>query len=107
MIKDINTEPNIHDPNFHCKSCKVKYAGRNEYRGHLRIVHFMILKTIPKHKIPQKPILPDPDNPSLYCRSCDHTYASKGHYKLHCQYTHDSVNAFATKVAYFNVLQIV
>ncbi|KAL7313770.1 hypothetical protein PS15m_012357 [Mucor circinelloides] len=88
MVKDINTEPNIHDSNFHCKPCKVKYTDRIKYRCHLRAVHFMVLKAIAKHKIPQNDIVPDPDNPSLYCRSCDHTYASKNLYKQHCRYAH-------------------
>lgn len=29
----------------------VSYTGRNEYRYHLRTVHFMALKTVPRRKI--------------------------------------------------------
>ncbi|EPB87198.1 hypothetical protein HMPREF1544_06023 [Mucor circinelloides 1006PhL] len=87
-IKDINSEPDIHDPNFYCKSCKVSYSNRNTYRNHLRAAHYMILKTIPSRRVPESTILPDPDDPNLYCRACDHTYASKKSYKHHCQFGH-------------------
>ncbi|EPB91874.1 hypothetical protein HMPREF1544_01167 [Mucor circinelloides 1006PhL] len=88
MVKDINTEPNIHDPNFHCKPCKVKYTSGIKYRQHLRATHFMVLKTIHLVKKLQNNIVPDPDIPSLYCRSCDHTYSNKSSYKQHCRYAH-------------------
>ncbi|EPB85310.1 hypothetical protein HMPREF1544_07924 [Mucor circinelloides 1006PhL] len=87
-IKDVNTEPNIHDPNFYCKSCKVDYNGRSQYRQHLKAAHYMVLKPIPKHIILQSTIVPDPDDPNLYCRACNYTYASKATYKRHCRYTH-------------------
>ncbi|KAL9554231.1 hypothetical protein PS6_003519 [Mucor atramentarius] len=88
MVKDINTEPNIHDPNFHCKPCKVRYTDRIKYRHHLRATHFMVLKTMYLNKKVQHNIVPDPDDPSLYCRSCDHTYSNKNEYKRHCRYAH-------------------
>ncbi|KAL9537719.1 hypothetical protein PS6_011700 [Mucor atramentarius] len=87
-IKDIDTEPDMHDPNFYCRSCKVIYKDRNKYRYHLRNVHFMILKTIPTRKLSQSTILPDPDDPNLYCKVCDSTYAHKPSYKQHCRYKH-------------------
>ncbi|KAL9555006.1 hypothetical protein PS6_003094 [Mucor atramentarius] len=87
-IKDINTEPDIHDPNFYCKSCKVDYNDRKGYRQHLKSAHYMVLKPIPSHQIPQSSIVPDPDDPNLYCRACDHTYSSKTIYKQHCRCTH-------------------
>lgn len=46
MIKDINTKPDIHDLNFHCESCNVDYNSKDDYRQHLRAVHFMALKRI-------------------------------------------------------------
>lgn len=87
-MKDINIEPNIHDHNFHCKSCKVDYSGRDAYKRHLRFVHFMVLKTTRSLKIMSTTTLPDPDNPNLYCRVCGHTYAAKWSYHSHCQYVH-------------------
>ncbi|KAL7329107.1 hypothetical protein PS15p_212306 [Mucor circinelloides] len=87
-IKDIDTEPDVHDPNFYCRSCEANYKGRNKYRNHLRNVHYMVLKTIPKRTIPQNIILPDPDDPNQYCRACDYTYAQKSSYKQHCRYMH-------------------
>ncbi|EPB91973.1 hypothetical protein HMPREF1544_01267 [Mucor circinelloides 1006PhL] len=88
IIKDVNTEPDMHDPNFYCRSCKVIYKDRDKYRYHLRHVHFMVLKTILKSKSPRSTIVPDPNDPSLHCRACDHTYAQKSSYKKHCQYKH-------------------
>ncbi|KAL9555018.1 hypothetical protein PS6_003106 [Mucor atramentarius] len=87
-IKDIDTEPDIHDPNFHCKSCNIDYKSRRKYRHHLKYVHFMALKTIPSHQIPQSSIVPDPDDPNLYCRACDSKYSCKSNYKQHCRYAH-------------------
>ncbi|EPB91956.1 hypothetical protein HMPREF1544_01250 [Mucor circinelloides 1006PhL] len=93
IIKDVNTEPDIHSPNFYCRSCKVIYKDRIKYRDHLRHVHFMVLKTILKSKSPRSTIVPDPDDPSLHCRACDHTYAQKSSYKKHCQYKHGITSA--------------
>ncbi|EPB83608.1 hypothetical protein HMPREF1544_09651 [Mucor circinelloides 1006PhL] len=87
-IKDIDTEPDIHDPNFHCKSCNINYNSRRKYRHHLKYVHFMALKTILPHQIPQSSIVPDPDDPNLYCRACDSKYSCKSNYKQHCRYAH-------------------
>ncbi|EPB83596.1 hypothetical protein HMPREF1544_09639 [Mucor circinelloides 1006PhL] len=87
-IKDIDTEPDIHDPNFHCKSCNIDYNSRRKYRHHLKYVHFMALKTISPHQIPQSSIVPDPDDPNLYCRACDSKYSCKSNYKQHCRYAH-------------------
>ncbi|KAL7329108.1 hypothetical protein PS15p_212307 [Mucor circinelloides] len=87
-IKDINTEPDVHDPNFYCRSCKVIYKDRNKYRYHLRNLHFMVLKMISKYKKTQNTILPDPDDPNLYCKVCDYTYCHKLSYRNHCRYMH-------------------
>ncbi|KAG1112389.1 hypothetical protein G6F42_014758 [Rhizopus arrhizus] len=87
-IKDINIEPDIHDPNFYCKSCEVRYSSRNSYRDHLRIAHYMVLLAMPKRKVLQNTIVPDPDDPNQYCRACDYVYSSKLNYKYHCRYVH-------------------
>ncbi|EPB83831.1 hypothetical protein HMPREF1544_09405 [Mucor circinelloides 1006PhL] len=87
-VKDINTEPDIHDPNFYCKSCKVNYNDRKGYRKHLKAAHYMVLKPIYSRKIWQNTIVPDLDDPNLYCRACNHTYSDKATYKRHCRYTH-------------------
>ncbi|EPB83839.1 hypothetical protein HMPREF1544_09413 [Mucor circinelloides 1006PhL] len=88
MIKDINTGPDVHDPNFHCKPCKVDYNDRRGYRQHLKYTHYMVLKPMPKYRSLQSTIAPDPDDPNLYCRACDYTYASKKIYSEHCRCTH-------------------
>ncbi|EPB82208.1 hypothetical protein HMPREF1544_11052 [Mucor circinelloides 1006PhL] len=88
MVKNINTEPDIHDPNFYCKPCKVDYKSRNDYRSHLKRTHCMTLKVIPSRKKPQNTITPDPDDPNRHCRACDRTFANKSTYKQHCRYTH-------------------
>ncbi|KAF1805502.1 hypothetical protein V8B55DRAFT_1380612 [Mucor lusitanicus] len=87
-IKDINVEPDIHDPNFYCKSCQQGYTNRSRFRHHLRRTHFLALKKLPSCKVPLKGIFPDPDDPKLYCKACNHTYASKINYKRHCRYIH-------------------
>ncbi|KAL9547773.1 hypothetical protein PS6_006961 [Mucor atramentarius] len=88
IIKDVSTEPDIHDPNYYCKSCEKRYDCKKVYRNHLRAAHFMVLKTLLKRAIPQTIIVPDPDDPNLYCRTCDYTYARKASYKEHCRYRH-------------------
>ncbi|KAL9536615.1 hypothetical protein MBANPS3_012513 [Mucor bainieri] len=87
-IKHMNTEPDIHDANFYCKSCERSYKNRDKYRHHLRHVHYMILKPIPYWKAPRNDMVPDPDDPNSYCRACDHTYRRKSYYKQHCRYVH-------------------
>ncbi|KAL9556245.1 hypothetical protein MBANPS3_001970 [Mucor bainieri] len=87
-IKNMETEPDIHDHNFYCKSCERSYKDRNKYRSHLRAVHYMILKSPPNLKAPDNDVFPDPDDPSLHCRACDHTYTRKDTYKQHCRYSH-------------------
>ncbi|EPB91943.1 hypothetical protein HMPREF1544_01237 [Mucor circinelloides 1006PhL] len=57
-IKDIDTEPDVRDPNFYCSESS------------------------------RSTIVPDPDDPSLHCRACDSTYAHRPSYKRHCRYIH-------------------
>ncbi|KAL9538932.1 hypothetical protein MBANPS3_010570, partial [Mucor bainieri] len=71
----MDEEPDIHNPNFYCKSCESRYKDMYAYRQHLRFVHYMVLKRIPRWKAPRNDIVPDPNDPNLYCRACDHTYA--------------------------------
>ncbi|KAL9542582.1 hypothetical protein MBANPS3_008547 [Mucor bainieri] len=87
-IKHMETEPDIHDPNFYCKSCERKCRDAKAYRQHLRNVHYMVLKPIPTRKVPHSDVVPDPDDPDLYCRACDHTYKRKQKYRKHCQFAH-------------------
>ncbi|KAK4518721.1 ethionine resistance protein [Mucor velutinosus] len=88
MIRNIDTEPDVNDPNFHCKSCEADYGGEKPYRQHLRNVHHMVLKSKFARCAPQNGIVPDPDDPNLYCRACDYTYKQKYGYKAHCRYAH-------------------
>ncbi|KAL7313230.1 hypothetical protein PS15m_012342 [Mucor circinelloides] len=88
MVKNVNTEPDIHDPNFYCKPCKVDYKSKKDYRHHLKHTHCMALKVIPSRKKPLNSITPDPDDPNRHCRACDRTFANKTNYKQHCRYTH-------------------
>ncbi|EPB86129.1 hypothetical protein HMPREF1544_07117 [Mucor circinelloides 1006PhL] len=101
-IKDINIEPDIHDPNFYCKSCEVDYSSRNSYRNHLRFAHYMVLKAISSCKSRQNTISPDPDDPNLYCRACDHTYANRETYKFHCRYRHGMASVKLAKQSFFS-----
>ncbi|KAL0141735.1 hypothetical protein V8B55DRAFT_1562300 [Mucor lusitanicus] len=87
-IGNINVEPDIHDPNFYCKSCEQGYTNRSRFRHHLRRTHFLVLEKLPNYKVPLKGILPDPDDPKLYCKACNYTYKRKSGYKAHCRYIH-------------------
>ncbi|KAL9543199.1 hypothetical protein MBANPS3_008230 [Mucor bainieri] len=89
-IKNIDTEPDIHDHNFYCKSCERRYNNKKIYRSHLKAVHYMVLKPLHNWKARDNNVFPDPDpdDPNLYCRACDHTYARKSSYNRHCQYLH-------------------
>ncbi|KAL9543197.1 hypothetical protein MBANPS3_008228 [Mucor bainieri] len=95
-IKNIDTEPDIHDPNFYCESCERSYKDRTTYRQHLRHTHYMILKPLPIWKAPRSDIVPDPNDPSLHCGACDHTYSRKDIYKEHCRYLHGIQHVKAT-----------
>ncbi|GAN01931.1 hypothetical protein MAM1_0014d01368 [Mucor ambiguus] len=87
-IEYLDTEPDIHDPNFYCKSCESVYTNAHAYRRHLQHVHYMDLKPIPKRKTSKNDHVPDHDNPSLHCRACNHTYKHEKTYKAHCHYGH-------------------
>ncbi|KAL9541478.1 hypothetical protein MBANPS3_009097 [Mucor bainieri] len=87
-IKYYEEEPDIHAPNFYCKSCEIYYVTQNAYRYHLKYAHFMILKPLSNWKIPRNNIVPDIDDPNLYCRACDRTYTSRQGYRSHCRYIH-------------------
>ncbi|KAL9556511.1 hypothetical protein MBANPS3_001834 [Mucor bainieri] len=87
-VKNIDMEPDVHDPNFYCNSCEESYKNTHAYRNHLRSVHYMILKPIPDWKAPRSDIVPDLDDPKLYCKACDRTYTQKQSYRRHCWYAH-------------------
>ncbi|KAL9553261.1 hypothetical protein MBANPS3_003370 [Mucor bainieri] len=87
-IKHVETEPDIHDPSFYCKSCEGKYRDARAYRKHLRSAHYMVLKRIPVWKVPHSDVVPDPDDSNLYCRACDRTYKCKQTYRNHCRFIH-------------------
>ncbi|GAN01954.1 hypothetical protein MAM1_0014d01391 [Mucor ambiguus] len=88
MYKDVDAEPDIHDPNFYCKSCEACYRDANAFRKHLKSTHHMVLKPIPRRDIPQNDIVPDPDDPSLCCKSCNRTYKHRSTYRRHCTNVH-------------------
>ncbi|KAL9556687.1 hypothetical protein MBANPS3_001738 [Mucor bainieri] len=87
-IKNIDTEPDVHDSDLYCKSCERRYIDRKKYRHHLRQVHYMVLKPLPIWKAPRSDVFPDPDDPKLHCRACDRSYKHKQIYNAHCRYAH-------------------
>ncbi|KAL9556506.1 hypothetical protein MBANPS3_001829 [Mucor bainieri] len=87
-VKNIDMEPDVHNPNFYCKSCERSYDDTYAYRQHLRRVHYMVLKPLPIWKAPLNDIVPDPNDPSLHCRACNHTYTRKDYYQKHCRNAH-------------------
>ncbi|KAL9537071.1 hypothetical protein PS6_011777 [Mucor atramentarius] len=93
MVKDINVEPDVHDPSFYCESCKVSYTDKNRYRQHLKTVHYMVLKTMRLGKALQNTNTPDHGDLNLPCRACDPTYAGKATHKQDCRHAHEIVFA--------------
>ncbi|KAL0135557.1 C2H2-type zinc finger transcription factor [Mucor lusitanicus] len=88
MAKNLDKEPDLYNPDFYCKSCEKGYRDRNAYRGHLRKVHYMVLKPL-RYQIPQKTnATPDPNDPNHNCKVCNFTYKRKSNYKDHCRYVH-------------------
>ncbi|KAL0141276.1 C2H2-type zinc finger transcription factor, partial [Mucor lusitanicus] len=88
IVKNLDKEPDVHDPDFYCKSCEKGYSKKFAYRQHLRIVHYMVLQQLPKRATQKTDIAPDPNDPNFYCRACDFTYKRKSYYKRHCRYAH-------------------
>ncbi|KAL0144502.1 hypothetical protein V8B55DRAFT_1568938 [Mucor lusitanicus] len=88
MAKNLDKEPDVHNPDFYCESCEKGYSNKGAYRCHLRAVHFMVLKWLPRLAAQNIGIAPDPNDPSFYCRTCDFTYKRKITYKSHCRYAH-------------------
>ncbi|KAL0141282.1 C2H2-type zinc finger transcription factor [Mucor lusitanicus] len=88
IAKNLDKEPDLHNPDFYCESCEKSYSNKNTYRQHLRKVHYMVLQQLPKRATKKTDIAPDPNDPNFYCRVCDFTYKCKYYYKRHCRYTH-------------------
>ncbi|OAD04692.1 C2H2-type zinc finger transcription factor [Mucor lusitanicus CBS 277.49] len=87
-IKNVELEPDVHDPKFYCVSCEKSYKDVNRYRRHLKVSHFMVFKPKSRWKEPQNGPLPDPNDPDVYCPACDRTYKCRSNYKAHCRYAH-------------------
>ncbi|GAN01960.1 hypothetical protein MAM1_0014d01397 [Mucor ambiguus] len=85
-IKNMDTDPDVHNLNCYCKSCDTDYKNTGAYRGHLRNVHYMVLKPISRWKTPRSDTFPDPDDPNFRCTACEHTYTLKSSYLRHCRY---------------------
>ncbi|KAL0141261.1 C2H2-type zinc finger transcription factor [Mucor lusitanicus] len=88
IVKNLDKEPDVHNPDFYCESCEKSYSNKPTYRQHLRIVHYMVLQQLPKRATQKTDIAPDPNDPNFYCRACDFTYKRKSYYKSHCRYVH-------------------
>ncbi|KAL0141245.1 C2H2-type zinc finger transcription factor [Mucor lusitanicus] len=88
QVKNLDKEPDVHNPDFYCSSCEKGYINKYAYRIHLRKVHYMVLKRLHNRITPKIDITPDPNDPNLHCRVCDFTYKNKYYYKEHCRYTH-------------------
>ncbi|OAD08007.1 C2H2-type zinc finger transcription factor [Mucor lusitanicus CBS 277.49] len=89
IVKNLDKEPDLYDPDFYCKSCEKGYSNTFAYRQHLRAAHFMVLKRLlPKRAAQKIDIAPDPNDPNFHCRACNFTYKHKKTYKAHCRYAH-------------------
>ncbi|KAL0135596.1 C2H2-type zinc finger transcription factor [Mucor lusitanicus] len=88
MVKSLDKEPDLYNPDFYCKSCEKDYSNKNTYRAHLRGVHFMVLKPLRGQTAQKIDATPDPNDPNLHCKACNFTYQRKSYYKDHCRYTH-------------------
>ncbi|OAD06758.1 C2H2-type zinc finger transcription factor [Mucor lusitanicus CBS 277.49] len=88
VVKNLDKEPDLYNPDFYCKSCEKDYRDKNAYRAHLRGVHFMVLKLLRSQTAQKIDVTPDPNDPNLHCKACNFTYQRKSYYMNHCRYTH-------------------
>ncbi|KAL0138376.1 C2H2-type zinc finger transcription factor [Mucor lusitanicus] len=88
IVKNLDKEPDVHNPDFYCSSCEKGYRHQHAYRYHLRCVHYMVLKRLHHRITPTIDIAPDPNDPNLHCRACNFTYKNIKSYKRHCRYAH-------------------
>ncbi|KAL9545297.1 hypothetical protein MBANPS3_007215 [Mucor bainieri] len=86
MIKHMDLEPDIDDPNNFCQSCEITYSKRKLYRHHLTYAHHMLLQT--KRVGPLNNLIPDPYDPNFHCCSCETTYPHKYSYRHHLKHIH-------------------
>lgn len=78
VIKHIDLEPDLHDPNYYCRACEYSYSNLSGYRSHLKTTHYMILKPLPNLNR-----RPKPNNPNFHCRSCDTVFSDKIKHRQH------------------------
>ncbi|KAL7319646.1 hypothetical protein PS15m_002761 [Mucor circinelloides] len=86
IIKRIDIEPNINDPNNFCQTCEKTYTDKIAYRKHLRSTHHMVLKH--PSSMCKSNLTPDPENPDFYCCSCCRTYQNLHLYRNHLKSYH-------------------
>ncbi|KAL9558009.1 hypothetical protein MBANPS3_001109 [Mucor bainieri] len=85
IIKHMDLEPDINDPNYFCQGCEITYSSRETYRKHFAQTHHMLLK---KKREPFNDVIPDPHDPNFYCKICDITHKNKQSYRSHCYKIH-------------------
>lgn len=86
-IKNIKLEPDVQDPNHYCRTCDREFKSRLGYRGHLRTVHFILLKAID--------ISPSDNtastDPNLYCNLCQTSYCNRSYLQHHIRSAHSDI----------------
>jgi transposase-like protein len=83
----LNITPDVHDPDYNCRSCSYQFSSKRCYRAHLKNIHKMKLE--PLSKIQGQPdIIPVVDDPNYHCRSCNHQFSSKQGYRNHLMKAH-------------------
>ncbi|KAF1805908.1 hypothetical protein FB192DRAFT_1434246 [Mucor lusitanicus] len=104
IVKNLDKEPDLYDPDFYCKSCEKGYSKKSAYRQHLRIVHYMVLQQLPARAIQNTDIAPNPKDPNFYCRACDFTYKINPDAKINVNdpdfYCSQCEHSFSWKLAF-------
>jgi hypothetical protein len=71
-VLNSDVQPDIYDPNCHCKACNISLSSKANYRGHLQSVHgFGYMKHIKDLDVKNDLNVPDTDCLDFSCRACE------------------------------------
>lgn len=94
--KKTKFSPDINDPNFFCRTCKMTFRDKELYHKHLSYFHRMTLKQFSKESNAKPTVsktlstseMPDENDPSFYCSLCDKNSPNKHTFHKHLELKH-------------------
>jgi hypothetical protein len=93
--------PNLNNPNFYCKVCKLTYTSLSNYAKRCRHIHPKNLDFV---NLINNNGLPDISNPISYCKTYKKTYSASVKYHGHSRYVHRLLDVMKMITRYYCLL---